>query len=147
MNDHDHDQNPNVRPPGTDGWRTPVIEDDHHPLNMWRSQQSSGTAFESSSGPSQEEMTKPQRPRHKDAGHPMSSRDLHLRPTQHSAHPNEHLPWKERLKHTSWAWFTMSMATGGIANTLNAGMSHRLADQLLSSSSDGGGLQHAQMNR
>lgn len=120
----------NVRPSGHDGWRTPPIEDDQHPLNVWRSQQSSsGTAFESSSrSHSQEEMaiTQPTRPQHAETT--MSSSSLRVRPTHrsylssHSAHP-EHLPWKERIKHTSWAWFTMSMATGGLANAMNAGMS------------------------
>lgn len=36
-----------------------------------------------------------------------------------SSHPNEHLPWRERLKHTTWAYFTITMATGGIANVLH----------------------------
>jgi hypothetical protein len=30
------------------------------------------------------------------------------------------LPIRERLRHFTWAWFTMTMATGGIANVLYA---------------------------
>jgi hypothetical protein len=29
---------------------------------------------------------------------------------------------KQRLKHTTWAWFTLVMATGGVASVLHSGM-------------------------
>lgn len=29
------------------------------------------------------------------------------------------LPWKERIKHITWAYFTITMATGGLANVLH----------------------------
>lgn len=32
-----------------------------------------------------------------------------------------HLSIRQRLKHVTWAWFTIVMATGGIASTLKAG--------------------------
>lgn len=31
------------------------------------------------------------------------------------------LPWRERVKHTTWAYFTLTMATGGLANVLHTG--------------------------
>lgn len=31
------------------------------------------------------------------------------------------LSWKERIRHFTWAYFTLTMATGGIANVLYAG--------------------------
>lgn len=34
---------------------------------------------------------------------------------------SKNLPWKQRLRHVTWAWFTLTMATGGIANVLNTG--------------------------
>jgi hypothetical protein len=33
----------------------------------------------------------------------------------------EKLSWRERLRHFTWTWFTMTMATGGIANVLYTG--------------------------
>lgn len=35
----------------------------------------------------------------------------------------EKLAWKERIRHYTWTFFTMTMATGGIANVLYAGKS------------------------
>ena len=32
------------------------------------------------------------------------------------------LRWRERIRHFTWTWFTMTMATGGIANVLYTGM-------------------------
>lgn len=32
------------------------------------------------------------------------------------------LHWRERIRHFTWTFFTMTMATGGIANVLYAGM-------------------------
>lgn len=37
----------------------------------------------------------------------------------------ESLTLRQRLKHVTWAWFTLVMATGGVASTLHAGMRAR----------------------
>lgn len=34
----------------------------------------------------------------------------------------KHLGFRERVRHFTWTWFTMTMATGGIANVLHTGM-------------------------
>jgi hypothetical protein len=34
----------------------------------------------------------------------------------------ENLSFRERIRHFTWTWFTMTMATGGIANVLYSGM-------------------------
>lgn len=103
----------------SDGYRTPVIEDEHHPLNLWRSQQS-GVATIDTYFPPQDQTTREQldRFRRLENGLEYMSKEICEQNTGHKIH----LPWKERLKHTTWAYFTMTMATGGIANVLHAGM-------------------------
>lgn len=32
------------------------------------------------------------------------------------------LSWRERVRHFTWTWFTMTMATGGLANVMYTGM-------------------------
>jgi hypothetical protein len=34
----------------------------------------------------------------------------------------KNLSFRERIRHFTWTWFTMTMATGGIANVLYSGM-------------------------
>ncbi len=34
----------------------------------------------------------------------------------------EKLEWRERIRHYTWTFFTMTMATGGIANVIYTGM-------------------------
>jgi hypothetical protein len=122
----DHNPESRVRQSDNDGWRTPAIEDDHHPLNLWRTQQLEGQSSNSGSQlPTGEPLAREQYDRfHKAQRFPLRrhATSWYFRP----AH-DEHLPWKERVKHTSWAWFTMTMATGGLANTLNAGMSFTIS--------------------
>lgn len=41
----------------------------------------------------------------------------------------KHLGFRERVRHFTWTWFTMTMATGGIANVLHTGMLLAVADE------------------
>lgn len=98
--------------PGEDGWRTPTIEDAHHPAN----QRHGANRYES------------QFARQFDGIH-HRRRSLQLHSVQEDtieeAAPEpdpQRLPMRERVKHVTWAWFTMSMATGGIANVICQGL-------------------------
>src|SRR2546423_1771754 len=35
--------------------------------------------------------------------------------------PPKNLTWKQRIKHVTWPYFTLTMATGGIANVISTG--------------------------
>ena len=97
--------------PGQDGYRTPTIED--YELH--------------NCGP---------RPLYRDLGLPNNNLHFHmpqLSPGYANRHPlnlsNTHvahgilekLQWRERIRHYTWTFFTMTMATGGIANVLYEG--------------------------
>ena len=40
---------------------------------------------------------------------------------EHESEEREKLSWRERIRHFTWTWFCMTMATGGIANVLYTG--------------------------
>ena len=99
------DDTPLARQPGDDGWRTPTIEDSDHPLNLRL-------------------VNGSRRAQLVEQLHGLQPRKERLAP-QHSAETSQDYPtnltWKQRVKHVTWAWFTMTMATGGIANVLSSG--------------------------
>lgn len=80
-------------PPGQDGYRTPIVEDYQQPVRE---------------GPRR------------------------LRLSNRGSRPNRSwtsldkgiaggLEWKERIRHYTWTFFTITMATGGIANVIYSG--------------------------
>lgn len=49
---------------------------------------------------------------------------IHLSVAGLSGKLREKLHWRERIRHFTWTFFTITMATGGIANVLREGMRH-----------------------
>ncbi len=106
-----------LRKPGEDGYRTPAIEDLEHPgidTSTFTSALSNGI-----DGP----LHSPTRV------HYMNQYFGH---NPHFCHRKDHsdelpfasprkLDWKQRIKHVTWAYFTVTMATGCIANVLATG--------------------------
>lgn len=85
--------------PGRDGYRTPTIHDYEH--------------VEPESG----EKTNPP-----DGGCTPTPQSAASQARQSDKNISwERLQWNERLKHYTWSFFTMTMATGGIANVLYTG--------------------------
>lgn len=101
--------------------RTPAIEDDQHPLNVWHSARSNNRTIDSYFPPQHQAIEEHfdhlrhivETPKH----------DTRLRRASNVGPEVDHLSWRERVRHTTWAYFTMTMATGGIANALHSGRS------------------------
>jgi hypothetical protein len=119
-----------LRKPGENGYRTPTVEDLEHPAH--RGDDPSAFAAALCNG-----INDPMHsPSHVHCEH------HHFGHNPHYCHRRDHsdelpfepptkLKWKQRIKHVTWAYFTLTMATGGIANVLSAGISAQY------SSSDG----------
>jgi hypothetical protein len=90
--------------PSEDGWRTPMIEDLEH-----RANRQGGAGFPFADRIGSLETTKEEDGKaDEEGGLPGES-------------PKK-LSWPQRMKHVTWAWFTITMATGGIANVLHSGI-------------------------
>lgn len=92
-------------PPGQDGYRTPTVEDYQQHVR--------------------EAQLRSRRPG-------LSNRSSRIRIPTATMFSNlssvslgqsilERLEWRERIRHYTWTFFTMTMATGGIANVLYSG--------------------------
>lgn len=90
-----------MSPPGEDGYRTPNAND----YERERERERSEMAREEHSS-SSEKITPPAAGRLN-----WTTLDKTL----------EKLHWRERVRHYTWTFFTMTMATGGIANVIYAG--------------------------
>jgi hypothetical protein len=103
-----------LRQPGEEGYRTPVVEDPEHPAhprqrNVQAARSAPGRAFN-----------------HFALGALQTSFDSSSKQAAHNSEKNhesdrcylpegfpERLNWRQRIKHVTWAYFTLTMATGG----------------------------------
>jgi hypothetical protein len=111
-----------LRQPGEDGYRTPIIEDPEHPAHhRQRNVQSVNLALNQLSdghdqGDSPGLCSDPENTSRREWRHLYHHHHHH-----HHHHDRCHLPegfpknlnWKQRIKHVTWAYFTLTMATGG----------------------------------
>ena len=106
---------------GQDGYRTPMFEDPQHYAHLWNRHIRTPT-WTGASTP---------RLRHDNyhggwsSAAPMPMARLDRTDSSNASDEKEtpkHLPLKLRMKHVTWAYFTITMATGGIANVISAGM-------------------------
>ena len=104
-----------MRSPGQDGYRTPTIED-------YEAQNSGPTTPSGARTPDGVATSN---------GH-STSNSMHHRQPHARHHLNlsssnlahsilDKLHWRERIRHYTWTFFTITMATGGIANVLYTG--------------------------
>jgi hypothetical protein len=107
--------------PLQDGYRTPTIEDPEHPANQQSSSWNRPNPLRSASqvfhnlkhGRPESPATRRAKQRALDGECDESTYHRHQEPMI--------LSWKKRVKHVTWAFFTLTMATGGIANALSRG--------------------------
>lgn len=92
-------------PPGQDGYRTPTVEDYQQHVR--------------------EAQLRPRRPGLSNRGSririPTAGMLSNLSSVSIGQSILEQLEWRERIRHYTWTFFTMTMATGGIANVLYSG--------------------------
>lgn len=115
-----------MRSPGDDGYRTPTIEDAERTLEILGVADSPGSnarevhtsaleaALQRVSSRATEHTAHKEYNRCKDR----DGSSLTQRATNSSAST---LSWRKRIRHVTWAYFTLTMATGGLANVLYAG--------------------------
>jgi hypothetical protein len=116
-----------MRIPGEDGYRTPTIEDAERAISIL------GAAPETAMSPVREAHSsaleavlqrassratvKSEKPDKDKACREHNGLGLFgLKPTAPG-----NLSWKKRIRHVTWAYFTLTMATGGLANVLYQG--------------------------
>lgn len=110
--------------PMNDGYRTPAIEDPEHPAHESRRRRGSlSTASQFFHGLQHgNDVSRPSTP----ATHKAKRRVLDPQ-SDDSGYSLDQKPmvlsWRKRIKHVTWAYFTITMATGGIANVLSRGLS------------------------
>lgn len=117
-----------LRSRGEEGFRTPTLEDAEHDL-------STGGSGNLLSAPTAQAL----RDAHTSALESLQGstprvingtvvkKDSNINDTESTDHAKTDsssivdLSWRERIRHFTWAYFTLTMATGGIANVLYAG--------------------------
>ena len=117
-----------MRSPGEDGYRTPTIEDAEQALSIM------GVVEESPDGGVSEAHSSALEAALQRAS---SRATVKPNPEQKASVCQEHnglglfglkrtvsgqLSWKKRIRHITWAYFTLTMATGGLANVLYQGV-------------------------
>ncbi|KAK7887697.1 hypothetical protein LTR67_009600 [Exophiala xenobiotica] len=91
-----------------EGWRTPTMEDPEQPVKLSRS-------LERIFQPEYATQRSNGSQRHSDD----RRHDEYSNEDEDEAEKPKHLSWKQRMQHVTWAWFTLTMATGGIANVVH----------------------------
>lgn len=116
-----------MRSPGDDGYRTPTIEDAEQNLTSHgetdsyflparrKARELHTSALEAIHSPAYRISNGATA---KNAANAEEGHDVANACRRCSEPPPANLSWKKRIRHFTWAYFTLTMATGGIANVL-----------------------------
>jgi len=115
-----------MRSPGDDGYRTPTIEDAERTLSELASD-SPGSGARDVHTSALESVLQRASSRLTDATankeyNPCGDRDGYSSTRRSTDTLPSRLSWRKRIRHVTWAYFTLTMATGGLANVLYEGM-------------------------
>lgn len=118
-----------LRNPGDEGYRTPTIEDAERELSIHSCDATANALFKPPSRKARDVHTSALEALHDPAYR--GSRNAAVNDSDVTADPGPagsqrrgsdstavDLSWKKRLRHFTWAYFTLTMATGGVANVL-----------------------------
>lgn len=116
-----------MRTPGEDGYRTPTIEDAQQMNSILGHVESQSAARDTHTTALEETV---QRSLSRTTGNSMKQERDHCADPYNGNAPFNRgvdefsaskLSWKIRIRHVTWAYFTLTMATGGLANVLYEG--------------------------
>ena len=119
-----------MRSPGDDGYRTPTIEDAERTLSILGVVDSSASQAREVHSTALDNVLQKVSSRANDRAVGKEKENGLSDCKDHDFDPNEtdidysakQLSWKKRIRHVTWAYFTITMATGGLANVLYQGM-------------------------
>lgn len=99
---------------GEHGYRTPAIEDEEHPnyprcRNVQQADRPNLLLHGPNHGPRQSSSSSPEHILDSEKSPRQDERNRSYRPESFP----ENLNWRQRIKHVTWAYFTLTMATGG----------------------------------
>lgn len=114
-----------MRSPGDDGYRTPTIEDAQRTLAELAGDSPGSevrevhtTALEAALQRASSRVTDVTANKEDNHCRDQDGFSLNRRNTDT---PPSRLSWRKRIRHITWAYFTLTMATGGLANVLYEG--------------------------
>ena len=107
----------NMQCPGQDGYRTPTIED----YELHRGPRTPNGARTPIGAATPDGCSTPNNLHHR---LPHARHHLNLSSSSLAHSILDKLHWRERIRHYTWTFFTITMATGGIANVLYTGKSN-----------------------
>lgn len=112
-----------LRKPGEEGYRTPVIEDvennnGYFPSIQLTHQSLPRTPPRCETPPVLSEFRNRTAAQQNGVSQPGSNAGTAPIPLRWSGRFPQPLSWQERIRHLTWSYFTLTMATGGLANVL-----------------------------